>query len=87
MTESGVFSIGADMSSSPNPNLSWHQLYATAMLELDVQFLPNRIDAAKNAINTRITELDSARPTDEREQLVDAQRMLDSLLRIHKSSQ
>ena len=87
MTESGVSSIVAEMSSSPKPNLSWHQLYATAMLELDVQFLPNRIDAAKNAINTRITELDSAGPSDEREQLVDAQRMLDSLLRMYKGSQ
>jgi hypothetical protein len=87
MTESGVFTIAADMSTSPKPNLSWRQLYATAMLELDVQFLPNRIDAAKNAINTRITELDSAGPTDEREQLVDAQRTLNSLLRIYKGCQ
>jgi hypothetical protein len=30
------------------------------------------MDAGKNALNTRITELDSAGPSDEREQRVDA---------------
>ena len=56
------------------------------MLELDLQVLPNRIDAANNAVNARITELGLAGPSDERERLIDAQTMLNSLSRISKRS-
>jgi len=54
------------------------------MLELDLQVLPNRIDAVNDAINARITELGSTGRSDERELLIDAQTMLHSLGRKSK---
>jgi hypothetical protein len=42
-----------------NPNYGWQELYRSAVLELQLEDLPQRISAAENAIQRRITELRS----------------------------
>jgi hypothetical protein len=40
---------------------AWQRLYEAAILETDLSLLPKRIAAAEAAIDTRVTEIKSAR--------------------------
>ncbi len=61
----------------------WKALYQAAMLELDTEALPHRVEAAKAAIHNRMAELEQAQAGTEAPQLQDALRMLDVLLRMY----
>jgi hypothetical protein len=62
----------------------WLKLYEAAVLELDRAALPNRVQAAKAAIHTRIVELRTAQATEEDSRLKDALKMLDALTRMYE---
>jgi hypothetical protein len=62
----------------------WKILYQAAMLELDSEPLPGRIEAAKAAIHARMAELEVSKHSTEAS-LQDALNMLDVLLRIYRS--
>jgi hypothetical protein len=53
------------------------------MLELDTGVLPDRIEAAKAAIHSRMAEVDGSQAATEALQLQDALHMLDVLLRMY----
>lgn len=61
-----------------NPTYGWQELYQSAVLELRIEDLPQRIAAAENAIQKRIIELrsDDSGAAEERLALDDALRML-----------
>ena len=61
----------------------WKALYQAAMLELDTEALPHRVEAAKAAIHNRMAELEQVQAGTEAPQLQDALRMLDVLLRMY----
>jgi hypothetical protein len=63
----------------------WKNLYQAAMLELDAEALPRRIEAAKAAIHSRMAELEGSQAATEASQLQDALNMLDVLLRMCRS--
>jgi hypothetical protein len=60
-------------------------LYQAAVLELDTQVLPRRVEAAKAAIHARIVELDASQASTEASQLQDALKILDALLRLNRT--
>jgi hypothetical protein len=61
-----------------NAKYGWQELYQSAVLELRIEDLPQRIAAAENAIQQRITELrsDDSGAAEEHLALDDALRML-----------
>jgi hypothetical protein len=65
------------------PNHSWQELYAAAMLELDLACLPGRIEAAQAAIREAMKELagTSERPT-EMQEMSSAMGNLQALQRV-----
>jgi hypothetical protein len=66
-------------------NISWKDLYAAAMLELDRANLPNRIESARAAIRQALDELASDRDfgaIEEAQALADALRNLQALQRV-----
>jgi hypothetical protein len=66
-------------------NISWKDLYAAAMLELDRANLPNRIESARAAIRQALDELASDRDlgaVEEAQALADALRNLQALQRV-----
>ena len=75
------------MSSSgvePPEALFWRLFYHAALRELDPQVLPQRIDAAKKAIQSQIAVLRNTHETSNLWELMDALRILDDLLRMNK---
>jgi hypothetical protein len=69
-------------SSSGSNEPEWKILYRAAMLELDTEALPHRIEAAQAAIRSRMAELEGSQAGTEASQLQDALNMLDVLRRI-----
>ncbi len=68
---------------------SWKQLYEAAMLELDRDELPRRIEEAQKAIQGRVLALsrENGNSAPEKDDLADAQVVLDDLTRIHQAEQ
>jgi len=68
---------------------SWKQLYEAAMLELDRDELPRRIEEAQKAIQERVLALsrENGNSGPEKDGLADAQVVLDDLTRIHQAEQ
>jgi hypothetical protein len=62
---------------------SWRQLYEAAMLELNLDVLELKVDEARQAIHTRIMELNSA-DVNESTELIDSLHMLDGLLKMYR---
>lgn len=67
--------------SSKRPD--WQKLYEAAVLELDRTALPSRVQAAKVAIERRIVELRTSKPTDDDSRLENALKILDGLIRMY----
>ena len=62
----------------------WADLYRAGLLEVDRSKLPDRIEAAEQAIQGRLSELDPLTPkNDERQALLDALRNLKVLRRYY----
>jgi hypothetical protein len=72
-------------SSSGSKEPEWKILYQAAMLELDTEALPPRIEAAQAAIHSRMAELEGSQAGTESSQLQDALHMLDLLRRIYRT--
>ena len=72
--------------SSPNDILHseprWRKLYEAAVLELDCEVLPRRIDLARKAIKLRVERLVCSGKSDEIEPLFNALNVLDDLLKM-----
>lgn len=65
----------------------WDDLYEAAVFELNPTKLPSRIDLARKAIQSRLTERDGNHiDAGEKRRLLDADRMLAMLLRIECTS-
>src|ERR1700751_960109 len=54
------------------PDVTWQALYRTALAESDPVKINGRIEAAKQAINARLQQLDESGDSRERQQLNDA---------------
>ena len=54
------------------PDVTWQALYRTALAESDPVKINGRIEAAKQAIHTRLQQLDESGDSRERQQLNDA---------------
>ena len=63
----------------------WRKLYESAILELDLAKLPDRIEQAKKAILTRVLELRCDEENSELNRLKDALNVLDDLLTMSKA--
>ena len=59
----------------------WQDLYKAALLELDPNLLPNRIDVARNAIHSRLKDEHESITKAELEEIESALRMLSYLLK------
>jgi hypothetical protein len=60
----------------------WRQLYQAALIEADLSKLPERIEAASSAVQTRLRELVGLRDDSrQRDLLMDALRTLQALRR------
>ncbi len=73
------------MTDSMTNSISWQELYATAMLELDRATLPSRIEAAQAAVLQAMEELadnHTLKAGEERQTLADALRNLRTLQRV-----
>ena len=79
--ESGP-AMSAPSLSQPPPR--WRKLYEYAVLELDIAKIPQRLEAARNAIQNAIVELSSQGKNEDCKQLLDALNTLDDLLRMYQ---
>lgn len=61
----------------------WKRLYQAAMLEINTEAVPERVEAARAAIRSRMAELEGAQAGTEVAQLQDALHMLDVLVRMY----
>ena len=60
----------------------WHRLYEAAVLELDSEVLPRRIDLARKAIKLRVERLLCTGESGETEPLLNALTVLDDLVKM-----
>ncbi len=66
---------------APESIAAWQDVYSTALLELDRNRLPARIEEAERAIEARYAGLDVANDAEERQRLADAMQNLSVLRR------
>lgn len=73
------------MSNTPSQVVprSWHSLYRTAIYEFDLNAIPRKIDAAREAIRARLKELTCGDHGAERIQLMSSLQVLDDLLEMY----
>ena len=62
----------------------WKSLFEAALVEMNSTVLLDRIGAAREAIHSRMKQLETAKLSDETMKLLDALTTLDDLLRMHK---
>jgi hypothetical protein len=63
----------------------WRELYEAAILEVDLAKLPDRVEKARNSIQTTIVELSSQGKNEDSKRLLDALSVLDDLLKMYKT--
>jgi hypothetical protein len=71
----------------PKKQFEWKPLFEAAMLELDLASVPQKIEAAKNAISRRASELERQEVTEEQLAIVDALNALNDLARMLERQQ
>jgi hypothetical protein len=62
------------------PDSMWHELYNAALVEFDLAKLPERVEAARQAIHQHRAQKGHTLTAEERKELDDALRMLFTLM-------